>query len=198
MIIYIHGFASSGMGQKALMVRNFFGKRALAPSLSYVPDLAVDTLKQIIECFLPEEPVSLIGSSLGGFYAAHLSEIYDLKAVLINPSVEPYKTLSRYTGVVTNFHDLSGFEWNDRHIEQLERMKPGAGLKPENLLLLLQTGDETLDYRTALRRIEIARELNAANKKTSAKIEREAAAEAARKGDYANKGTPHREPCRYR
>ncbi len=157
MIIYIHGFAGSGRGQKALTVRNFFKKGVIAPSLSYIPDLAVDTLKQIVESFLPKEPVSLIGSSLGGFYAAHLSEVYGLRAVLINPSVEPYKTLSEYRGTVTNFYDLSRFEWNDRHIEQLERMKLGAGLKPENFLLLLQKGDETLDYRVAQRKFQGAR-----------------------------------------
>ena len=157
MIIYIHGFASSAMGQKARIVRSFFKNRVVAPSLSYVPDLAADTLKQIVETFLPKEPVSLIGSSLGGFYAAHLSEIYDLRAVLINPSVEPYKTLSHYTDMVTNFYDLSKFEWNDRHVKQLEQMKPGAGLKPENLLLMLQKGDETLDYRVAQQRFQGAR-----------------------------------------
>ncbi len=157
MIIYIHGFAGSGRGQKALTVRDFFKERVVAPSLSYIPDLAVDTLKQIVESFLPKEPVSLIGSSLGGFYAVHLCEIYGLKAVLINPSVEPYKTLSHYTGMVTNFYDLSKFEWNERHIEQLERMKPGTGLKPENFLLLLQKGDELLDYRVAQQRFQGAR-----------------------------------------
>jgi len=149
MIIYIHGFASSGMGAKASIVREHFKKNAIAPSLSYIPDLAVDTLKQLIERFISYEPVHLIGSSLGGFYAIHLAETYDLKAVLINPSIKPYETLSAYVGNVTLFHDLTTFEWSNRHIEMLKQLEVKSISKPERFLLMLQTGDEILDYRVA-------------------------------------------------
>jgi len=44
MIIYIHGFASSGMGIKAQIIRDHFKKESIAPSLSYIPDLAIDTV----------------------------------------------------------------------------------------------------------------------------------------------------------
>ncbi|BBG66761.1 putative esterase, FIGfam005057 [Hydrogenimonas sp.] len=157
MIIYIHGFASSGRGDKALTIRRYFKKEAVAPSISYIPDLAMDTLKQLVESFSQREQVSLIGSSLGGFYAACLSEMYDLPAVLINPSTEPHITLASHTGPVTNFYDLSSFEWSERHVKELERLRPESISKPENFMLLLQKGDETLDYRVARERFQGAK-----------------------------------------
>jgi len=149
MILYIHGFASSGLGAKAKLLRQRFGEHALAPSLSFIPDLALDTLEQIVERTLKREPVGLVGSSLGGFYATVLALRYDLRAVLINPSIRPYETLAPYVGSVTGFHDRSRFEWRTGHIEALRAMAPETIDRPENFLLLLQTGDETLDYRVA-------------------------------------------------
>ena len=154
MILYIHGFASSGMGAKARIVRDYFKTEVIAPSLSFVPDLTIDTLKQLIERTLPHEPVHLMGSSLGGFYAIHLAEHYDLKAVLINPSIHPYQTLSNYTGMVNNFYDLTTFEWNHRHIETLKQLKVETIQKPQRFLVMLQTGDETLDYRIAKEKLK--------------------------------------------
>ncbi len=150
MVLYIHGFASSGKGQKALRVSEYFKKEAFTPSLPYKPELAIDTLTQIAEHLLKlKEPLFLIGSSLGGYYATYLSERYDLPAVLINPSVEPYITLAPYVGEVRSFYDLSSFEWTQRDIEYLKRLRIKTPIKRENYLLMLQTGDETLDYRVA-------------------------------------------------
>ena len=156
MVLYIHGFASSGRGEKARMVRNHFGKKSLAPTLSHIPDLALDTLSQIVERILIHEPVYLIGSSLGGFYAIELAELYDLKAVLVNPATEPHKTLTQ-TGMVPNFYDLSRFEWSPSHIETLKRIRIETIGKPEKYLVLLQTGDDVLDYRVAKERLKGAK-----------------------------------------
>jgi len=156
MVLYIHGFASSGRGEKARMVRNYFGKKSLAPTISYIPDLALDTLSQIVERTLIHEPVYLIGSSLGGFYAIELAELYDLKAVLVNPSIEPHKTLTQ-SGMVPNFYDLSRFEWSPSHIETLKRIRIETLKRPEKYLVMLQTGDDVLDYRVAKERLKGAK-----------------------------------------
>lgn len=47
--------------------------------------------------------ITLIGSSLGGFYSIYLAQKYNLKAILINPSIESHKTLKTYVGEHTNF-----------------------------------------------------------------------------------------------
>ena len=154
MIFYIHGFGGSGAGVKATQAKKMFGASSvLAPSLSYVPDLAIATLSEMIEMLLQKgEPVHLIGSSLGGYYAIYLAEKYNLKAVLINPSVYPYKTLEKSIGEALNFFDLSRFEWNERHIQTLRHYEV-AKPDPSRYLLLLQKGDELLDYREALAKL---------------------------------------------
>jgi len=149
MIIYIHGFASSGQGAKATLFREYFSRQGvefIAPSLSNVPSLAIDTLEQLIKSH--KGKVSLLGSSLGGFYSIYLSQKYNLKAVLINPSIFPYDTLSRVPSPMTNFYDGSSFEWREEHYEALREYEV-ADVNAENFMLLLQTGDESLDYRHA-------------------------------------------------
>ena len=152
MILYIHGFASSGLGSKAQAFRSYFQAKSidfLAPSLSPLPELAIQTLSEYIEVCRNKGPIYLIGSSLGGFYAMHLAERYDLKAVLINPAIKPYALLMNQVGQVQNFYDGAGFEWQVQHAESLKRFTVKAP-NPERYLLMLQKGDEVLDYRQAL------------------------------------------------
>ncbi|WP_200762331.1 YqiA/YcfP family alpha/beta fold hydrolase [Nitrosophilus alvini] len=153
MIIYIHGFGGSGEGNKARIARNYFKERILTPSLSYVPDLAISTLEDIIKKFLKYEDIYLIGSSLGGYYSIYLAETYNLKTVLINPSVKPYETLSKWTGFAQNFYDNSRFEWNEKHIEMLKKYDVKYINDQSRYMLMLQKGDELLDFRVALRKL---------------------------------------------
>ena len=150
MIIYIHGFGSSAQGFKAKQFREYFknkGERFIAPSLSYVPQLAISTLEDIIEnC---GSDVKLIGSSLGGFYALYLSEKYNLKAVLINPAVHADVTLLRAIGHGINYYDNSSYEWNTCHVESLKKYKTTSVIQ-KNIMLLLQKDDDVLDYKEAV------------------------------------------------
>jgi len=153
MIIYIHGFGSSGEGGKSILFREYFksiNEPFIAPSLSYVPALAIKTLEELIESF--NGKVQLIGSSLGGFYSLYLAQKYDLKAVLINPSMCPYKTLEKYIGYAPNFYDESSFEWNAFHVKMLKSYEIQVD-RQENFMLLLQKGDELLDYQEAVNKI---------------------------------------------
>lgn len=157
MTIYIHGFGGSGCGVKAELFRSYFrdtGQPFIAPSLSYVPHLAIKTLEEMIESYGGR--VNLIGSSLGGFYAIYLAERYALKAVLINPSVKPYKTLKKVLGMAPNFYDESSFEWKESHLEMLKEYRVEVK-KQQNFFVLLQKGDELLDYREAVNKLPDAK-----------------------------------------
>lgn len=148
MIIYIHGFGSHGLGSKANAFRNYFqdkGEAFIAPSLSYVPDLAIQTLEELIESY---DDVRLIGSSLGGFYTLYLAQKYELKAVLINPSIYPYITLKKVLGKAPSFYDESYFAWMESHLDMLKKYETDS-IVEENIMLLLQKGDETLNYKEA-------------------------------------------------
>lgn len=150
MILYIHGFGSSGHGGKASLFREYFEEEVMAPSLSYVPSLAIDTLEQIIEMLLSkEETIGLVGSSLGGYYAMYLANKYELKAVLINPAIYPYKTLDKI-GMSTNYYDGTSFEVTPEHINFLKSLEINSLANQENFLTLLQMEDEVLDYQEAV------------------------------------------------
>ena len=149
MILYIHGFSSHGYGGKAKALRAYCKEKNIpfmAPSLSYIPDLAIQTLEELIEeC----EDIGLIGSSLGGYYAMYLSEKYNLRSVLINPSIHPQKTLAQALGMVPNYYDGSLFEWKKSHLEMLDNYSTDI-IDPHNFLLMVQKCDEVLDYREAV------------------------------------------------
>ena len=148
MIIYVHGFASSAYSKKSILFKDYFKNDFLYPSLSYIPQLAINTLEQLIEySILKGEKVSLIGSSLGGFYCIYLSNKYNLKAVLINPAIYPYKTLDKL-GKVSNYYDNSYFEVKQEHLEYLKSIFQNK-INEKNFLTLLQKGDEVLDYKEA-------------------------------------------------
>lgn len=155
MIIYIHGFGGSGLGNKATILRSlFYDETFVAPSLSIVPDLAVSTLCDLIEAFQSYDEVILMGSSLGGYYALYLSSKYNIPAVLINPAIYPYNTLEKSIGHVPNYYDLSSFEWRETHLNRLKSYEV-ANPDPKNFLLLLQKGDEVLDYNEAINKLPL-------------------------------------------
>ncbi len=149
MTIYIHGFGGSGEGVKARLLREYFksiNKPFIAPSLSYVPELAISTLEELIESY---SDVTLIGSSLGGYYSIYLSQKYNIKATLLNPSIHPAITLKNSLGFPPNFYDESSFKWSETHIEMLANLKTRA-INQELIMLLVQKGDDLLDYKEAV------------------------------------------------
>lgn len=151
MIIYIHGFGSSGEGHKAKQFREYFKEDGfIAPSLSYIPDLAIKTLEELIESYHGD--VKLIGSSLGGFYSLYLGKKYNLQVVLINPSVYPFITLKKVLGNAPSYHDTSTFTWMESHIEMLKKYEVEI-IDEKKVMLLLQKGDETLDYMNAVNKL---------------------------------------------
>ena len=96
------------------------------------------------------EHVTLIGSSLGGYYALYWAQRFRLKTVLINPAVRPWESLSNYLGDNQNYHTGEHFTFYPHHIAELKQYDVEVISQPENIYLLLQSADEVLDYRQAL------------------------------------------------
>lgn len=128
------------------MDRRGLAAHFLCPQLSPVPAEAVAAVSSVIE--QANGPVTLVGSSLGGHYANHLAEIHGLNAVLINPAVVDRLDLSRFVGDHLNFHSGEAFSFTAAHAEQL--MAQVRRPSPERYWLLLEEGDEVLDYRQAV------------------------------------------------
>jgi predicted esterase YcpF (UPF0227 family) len=107
-------------------------------------------LESLVESLLPE-PVYLIGSSLGGFWASWLVEKYNLSAILINPSVAPHLTMPKYIGMpVKSFYSDDVYWLNEQHMNAMAALSVLPNRK-NNYWLMVQTGDEVLDYRQAVK-----------------------------------------------
>lgn len=153
-LLYIHGFNSSELSHKATVLGNAAKKIGLpeaviSPRLSWQPTQAIKQLEVIIEAN-QAKGITLIGSSLGGFYAAYLAEKYRLKAILVNPAVQAPILLQGYLGPQFNPYTNEEYELTQAHMAELEQLvvtKPTADL----YWLMIQEGDEVLDYREALK-----------------------------------------------
>lgn len=159
-LFYIHGFASSPASWKAQALQRVF-QQQLAPQRLHVPALpfspaeAIGLLESQIKPLLAQKhlQVGLIGSSLGGYYALYLAQRYGLNAVLINPALRPFDLLENYLGENHNVHTGEAFVFEPRHIDELKRFDVEHIDRPDAFLLLVQTGDEVLDYRQALAKL---------------------------------------------
>lgn len=152
MLIFIHGFNSAGGSEKGGWFCNTFSDRRVElPTLPHVPARAIDMLAGLIATAGDDEqPVVLVGSSLGGFYAVHLAARFGLPAILINPLVD--QTLLRQAiGPQENFYTGERYEWTAACCDQLD----GMATAPEALavppLVLLDEADEMLDAQLAAR-----------------------------------------------
>ena len=144
MILYLHGFASCGNSNKTAVLKECFGEtQVLSPDLPIDPVEAIRFIKKII---IEKDVDLIIGSSLGGFYASYFCELLAIKTVLINPSTQPFITLAPYVG--TNHYWCSGeaFEFSRDNLRSLFEFATAKPKDPDLYLLLLQTGDELLDY----------------------------------------------------
>ncbi len=153
-ILYLHGFRSSPASWKIQLLGERLTAAGLAdclvcPALSHIPNEAIAQAETLIRA--SETPPTLIGSSLGGFYATWLAEKHGLRAVLINPAVIAPLSLSEHLGTQTNLHTGETFEFTAAHIEELRALEV-AQITASRYLLLVETGDEVLDYRTAVAR----------------------------------------------
>ena len=150
MIVYLHGFNSSPLSHKAQLLGRHLaalglGERYACPAL---PTLASEALALVEPLLAPG--ACLVGSSLGGFYATWLAEKHGLRAVLINPAVEPHVGLRDHLGPQQNLYTGERYELTERHLRQWQALY-AARITPSRYLLLVETGDEVLDWRVAVR-----------------------------------------------
>ena len=94
--------------------------------------------------------ILLVGSSLGGFYATVLAEKHHLNAVLINPAVISQLSMEGFIGTHQWLYTGEPFEFTAQHIAELRAMDLPRVTNPQRFWLMLEEGDETLDYRQAV------------------------------------------------
>jgi len=155
MILYLHGFNSTPQSAKARYFRRYLEERGrggelVCPQLPHRPSLAVQAAEAELSRF-PQQQLTLVGSSLGGFYATWLAEKHDLRAALINPAIDPHLGLRAYLGPQQPYHGGERYELTEQHLREWQALFV-TKVRPERYLLLVETGDEVLDYRAAVRK----------------------------------------------
>jgi uncharacterized protein len=153
-ILYLHGFRSSPQSFKARVMRARLAELGRlsewqCPVLPVSPEEAIDLAESIVSG-MPTDAVTVVGSSLGGFYATHLAEKHGFRAVLLNPAVVPQNDLSHYLGEQPLWHGGGSITVLPRHLDELRALSVDAITQPERYFLIAATGDEVLDYRTML------------------------------------------------
>ena len=151
LIVYVHGWNSHAKARKAQLLESelanhgFFSCTSL--TLKNRPKEAIEQLIEFIESKQTEFTVHLIGSSLGGYYATYVAEKLNLKAAMINPAVWAYKIFENDRGKNVNPNTGDEYFIDQLWIDSLEDIHI-ENPAPGRYLVLLQTGDETLNYKS--------------------------------------------------
>ena len=165
-ILHIHGFNSSPLSLKAEQTReyianNFPSVGFYCPQLATTPAKAISQLEQIIETHDDNTQWCLIGSSLGGYFASYLARKYNCLAVLVNPAIAPYELLQDYIGEQVNPYTEEVYQVTEEHMQQLKRLENIAPTidsnEKNNYLVMVQTGDEVLNYQQAVEKYQYCR-----------------------------------------
>ena len=165
MILYLHGFRSGPASTKARQLAARMAELGLAEAF-WCPQLPVSAReaielveRQIARCRATGDAApTLVGSSLGGYYATWLAERHDLPAVLVNPAVVAPLSLEPYLGRQTNLYTGEAFDFTAAHIQELRELEVPTLTSPERYWVLVQEGDEVLDYRHAVAKYAGARQ----------------------------------------
>ena len=160
MILYIHGFSSSPASAKAQLLKARLealgrGAEYMAPALPPSPAQAAAQLDALA---LRHRGASVVGSSLGGYYATWLAEKHGMRAVLLNPAVRPYELLAPLVGLQKRFHTGEEYVFTAGHVGELRALEVER-ITPARYFLIVTTGDEVLDYRRAVERYRGCRQI---------------------------------------
>ncbi len=159
-LIYLHGFQSSSQSQKAQACQTFLaanpqfnGVEFVSPDLPFSPQKTVNLIEGLLQRY--SQPL-LMGSSMGGLYAAWCSQSYACPAVLINPVAETEFLFTDLIGEnLENTYTGEHYVFTQQDIDFLKKMGRFELHAPELIFNLLETGDEVLDYRLAEKKYKL-------------------------------------------
>ena len=148
-ILYFHGFKSSSDSGKAQEFKKFIENNTSQTKI-IVPDLEDDfkeahkQIKTLIDKSNPN--ILYMGSSLGGYYALYFAQLYKSKSVLINPAIPPLYDFEIHLGKNENYATGNKFTISKDDISYIRSLHHKKILEPKNNLILLESGDEILNY----------------------------------------------------
>jgi predicted esterase YcpF (UPF0227 family) len=160
-ILYLHGFRSSPQSRKAQQVQAAMQALGrvddyLCPQLPASPRAAAQLIEAAARLEAPDD-LSVIGSSLGGYYATWLAERTGCRAVLLNPAITPYDDLRDYLGTQPVFFSEQTIEIRPEFMDELRTLET-AVTRPERYFLVAATGDRLIDWRTMVAKYDGCRQ----------------------------------------
>ena len=163
MLIYVHGFNSSPASTKARQLKARLesvgrGSEFSCPALPDRPVEAVAMLEREM-ARAPVSAITLVGSSLGGYYSTWLAEKFGVRAVLVNPAITPHQGLRAYLGPQKNLYTGEPYELTQAHLDELAALFVVRPTRLSRYYLMVTTGDEVLDYREAVAKYAGAKQL---------------------------------------
>ncbi len=154
-LLYLHGFRSSPSSVKARKMADIVqsqhpGVIWWCPPLPASPQQAMAMVLQGVSNW-PKDQMAIVGSSLGGFYAAWLAQELACRAVLLNPAVHPARDLAGYIGEHPAWHDPSQkIFFEPAYVQELTQMEAQPPSAPARTLAVIAMGDEVLDWQEML------------------------------------------------
>jgi len=150
-LLYLHGFRSSPQSFKAQRLHRWLQQHRpevhwWCPQLPASPRQAMALVEQGVAGW-PRATMAVVGSSLGGYYAAWVAGRCGCPAVLLNPAVHPARDLARHIGEQTAWHDPEvHFHFRAEYVDELHALAAQAQ-RPPRCLAVIARGDEVLDWR---------------------------------------------------
>ncbi len=132
--------------------------KVVIPNLPNYPDQVAQSLTSIIDDYIQDYTIGLVGSSLGGYMSTWLNAKYGCRAVVVNPAVKPYELLVDYLGKQQNIYTKEEYWLESKHVAQLKALDIETIINPKQFWLMQQMGDEVLDYRQAVEKFSQAKQ----------------------------------------
>lgn len=161
-IIYLHGFDNTSSSIKGGILADYVKQhypqyQVHCPDLNLTPAQVIAKITKLINELKQTAPVVLVGSSFGGYFSTHLSNATGCPALLLNPSVRPHKTLTRFFADGQTFgQDDEVFyttvgNWDVTYgdMRWVEAHPLTTVNNPNKIAVWLKTADEVLDYKVA-------------------------------------------------
>lgn len=145
-LVYLPGFNSGPQSEKSQQLRTAFPSIVVASYDTWNPDRGYAQLCDLIQPLLAARPL-LVGSSLGGFWAYHLANQWQLSSVLINPCMTSEISLKPSIGAVQNFYTSQSGVLTAKDLSKYANYQH-AGSAPTTVLH--EQGDELIPYQESV------------------------------------------------
>jgi predicted esterase YcpF (UPF0227 family) len=156
LLLYLHGFESSPASLKIIQTQDYLQAQGVDANLLFAPQQPprMRAIRAMLDELIEQQPISAVmGSSLGGFWTHYVvSQLHrrqrQVRGVLINPAVRPYSWMPE--DAVKRIHPYTQEHYqldsDDREVLIAAEQQFSQDV---DLMVLLQAGDERLDYQLA-------------------------------------------------